>query len=136
MPIKVKRLFALLIDHAICIVMSGFPFSFLLQIKVIDEKYLDSILLLVTPLLYFVLMLFKDSFCKNASFGKKILGLKVVRTNGKKFTIITSFLRNIVIPILFPFEIYYLFAYNRRLGDRLANTEVQNARNTEDGSVS
>lgn len=78
-------------------------------------------------------LLFRDALMHGQSPGKKIVGLRVTDDEGHPCTPLKSFLRNIIllplllIPITLLIE-YFVLRYShreRRLGDRIAKTVVQ-----------
>ena len=69
-----------------------------------------------------VLFLLKDS-CHGASFGKHIMKIKVVDENNQRPAFFSLFLRNITL-IIWPVELYLLFAHGTRLGEKLTNTKM------------
>ena len=70
-----------------------------------------------------MLILFRDNIFGNASIGKKLLKIKVVKVNGEKINLITSLKRNILF-FLWPVEILLIITDNKRLGDMWAKTIV------------
>ena len=67
----------------------------------------------------------KDFLFKNASLGKKICGLCVVKKSGYPPSPKKLIFRNMLSVFLFPFELYRLFvAKDERYGDVLAKTKV------------
>ena len=71
----------------------------------------------------FILFVFKDAF-KNGSMGKKIMKLKIIDLETKENASLGKrILRNIT-WLLSWIEIIVYLASNKRIGDRLAKTDV------------
>ncbi len=114
-----KRYIAQLIDQIIGIV---FP----ILIAVIANQIFFQIASLILFLGY---SLFHDAMPNGQSFGKKILGIKVVNMKtGNACSVKESFIRSITkLPIIAFIDAIMIFsAIRRRLGDRLAGTIVVN----------
>ncbi|HHQ44831.1 MAG TPA: RDD family protein [Candidatus Altiarchaeales archaeon] len=81
-----------------------------------------SLLLSLVALVYFLI---KDSLNNGASYGKKIMGLKVVNASGGACTLKDSVLRNIIM-ILGIIELIVILVDKDgdRLGDKVAKTKV------------
>lgn len=75
------------------------------------------------PFAYFV---FSDAFPNGQSLGKIPLGICVVsKKTGKPCSLLQSFARNFLTPILGTLDAVLIFGKKRqRLGDRIANTVV------------
>lgn len=116
---KVKRLLAAIIDFCvICFLSSAL-------VCITTWGKMD-----VTPFsitLYFgsfvLLLLFKDFVFKNASVGKRVFKMKIIKTDETSFTIIDALKRTIPI-ILLPIELLLIMANNQRIGDIWAKTSV------------
>jgi uncharacterized RDD family membrane protein YckC len=70
--------------------------------------------------------LFADGFEDGQSYGKRWIGMRVVDSQtGKPCTFGQSFLRNLVLTALGPFDWIFIFGENhQRLGDKAAGTIV------------
>ena len=69
-------------------------------------------------------MLIKDCVFKNASIGKRIFMLQVVKTDGTDLTVADLIKRNVPNVIVHPVELFLLVFDDSRLGDRWAGTTV------------
>ncbi len=117
---KLKRIVATVIDfYSICLLASIFT-GIITKGNVAVTPF--SATVYVTA--YFLLLLFKDIVFSNASLGKRICNLKVVKTDGTKLTVVDVIKRNLPGTILLPVEILLLLFNNRRLGDAWAKTAV------------
>ena len=68
----------------------------------------------------------KDLVFRNASIGKKIYGLHVVREFGRGMpTVKSMIMRNIPLDFLFPIELVKFMNGEERLGDEWAHTVVE-----------
>mgnify|MGYP004509544259 CR=1 FL=1 len=116
---KLKRLVAAGIDFYLDCFLST------VCVAILTLGKLDTTPFSVTAylVLFFGILLTKDYFFKNASIGKLILKLKVVKTDKTKLRFIDVLKRNIPI-ILLPLEIFLILAEDRRLGDIWAKTAV------------
>lgn len=93
--------------------------------SVVDNEAIRGAMLLSCLALYVFYILFADGLHQGQSFGKRILGARVVdASTGKPCTYVQSLIRNIfyVFGIL---DWIFIFGEKRqRLGDRVANTIV------------
>ena len=121
MGINVKRMIAAIIDF-FAIAMVAMIFVGVFTALKIDRTVLG----IVYSAFLALLVLFKDFVFKNASFGKKFLQLKIVKTDGTKPRFIDLLLRTLTLAI-FPVEIILVLVRNKRLGDALAKTAVVEA---------
>ncbi len=121
MGINVKRMIAAIIDF-FAIAMAAMIFVGVFTALKIDRTVLD----IVYSAFLALLVLFKDFVFKNASFGKKLLQLKIVKTDGTKPRFIDLLLRTLTL-VIFPVEIILVLVRNKRLGDALAKTAVVEA---------
>ena len=70
-----------------------------------------------------LLLIFKDIF-KNGSIGKRIMKLEIVDSKTKEKALLTKrILRNVTWVLSF-IEVIFLIASDKRIGDRIAGTEV------------
>lgn len=119
MSINAKRLIAGFIDfYIICFIMIISSYTIFFR-----AKYLSFYQSLAFFILTFILVLIKDKVFGNASIGKRILKIKVIKENGEKLTVLTSVKRNLSI-LLLPLEILLIITDNKRLGDMWAKTTV------------
>ena len=88
------------------IIAAGFDFYIILYYVVVLLSYvlvfitsdISFLIFCICFVLTYVLILFRDNIFGNASIGKKLLKIKVVKVNGEKINLITSLK-----------EIYYSF---------------------------
>ncbi len=117
---KIKRILAAFIDfYIICFLSSAFIYIFTSG-KLNITPFSISIYLIS----FFLLLLIKDFLFKNASAGKWIFKLKVVKTDRTKLTFVDVIKRNIPVIFLLPLEAILLTINNRRIGDIWAKTEI------------
>lgn len=121
MQIKIKRIIAALIDHVICTYLAGIIPAVIGSI--IGDDYV-FIMMLFAMLFYSVLFILRDLIFKNASIGKRILGIKILRKEDIKISAWTCILRNLIFLLLYPLEISVFFKNGERLGDRWTGTMV------------
>lgn len=118
------RLGTMFLDHFImCFIIV--PPLILLSLIVKSEPFETNPIETFAFQLMMLLYLNKD-FVNGKSISKRILGLKVVdRKTGKSASDFKCFLRNMTIPV-WPLEVFVsLFSPTRRLGDLIANTELE-----------
>ena len=116
-----ERIIALLID-ALIIMIIGYPiFWIVIPIFNItnDSDYYYGIVNIYFTLLYSC----KDLLFRNASIGKKFLGLKVIKTNDEIPTIIEIYCRNLS-TVIAPLELVTLVIFKKRLGDIIFKTKL------------
>lgn len=119
MSINARRIIAAVIDfYIICFIVTVISYTL-----VFLTMYISFHSFVVCFILTYVLILFRDNIFGNASIGKKLLKIKVVKVNGEKINLITSLKRNILF-FLWPVEILLIITDNRRLGDMWAKTIV------------
>lgn len=87
------------------------------------EQEVASLISLSIAVSYF---LFSDGLPNGQSIGKKALGISVISSKtGKSCTIIQSFFRNMLTPIIGSIDAVFILGKKRqRLGDKLARTIV------------
>lgn len=119
MSINARRIIAAVIDfYIICFIVTVISYTL-----VFLTMYISFHSFVVCFILTYVLILFRDNIFGNASIGKKLLKIKVVKVNGEKINLITSLKRNILF-FLWPVEILLIITDNKRLGDMWAKTIV------------
>lgn len=119
MQIKLKRLLAAFIDF--CIVC--FIATLLVYFVTLGKANISFLSLSTYFLSVCALVIYKDNLFGNASLGKRILKIKVIKENGDKITVLTSVKRNLLI-VLLPLEVLLIITDNKRLGDMWAKTIV------------
>ena len=77
-------------------------------------------------LVYLFYLLFQDGFGRGQSYGKRIVGIRVVdASSGDSCTLLQSFGRNVLLPVFGIIDCILIFGrMRRRLGDIMANTLV------------
>ena len=119
MSVNARRIIAAVIDfHIICFIVTVISYTL-----VFLTMYISFLSFVVCFILAYMLILFRDNIVGNASIGKKLLKIKVVKVNGEKINLITSLKRNILF-FLWPVEILLIITDNKRLGDMWAKTIV------------
>lgn len=83
----------------------------------------SGLFMLGIPFIYFV---FSDALPNGQSLGKRVLGICVVsKTTRKPCSVLQSFARNVLTPILGVIDAILILGKSRqRLGDKMANTIV------------
>ena len=120
MSLKTKRLIAGLVDHyCICFVASG-----LVGILTLGSFRISLFSGIAFFLAFFLLVLLKDCVFQNASLGKRLFKLVVVKKGEGKVKTGDLLKRNVTVIVLLPLEILMLVAGGTRLGDAWAKTEV------------
>ncbi len=119
MSVNARRIIAAGFDfYIICIMV-----VLLSYVLVFITSDISFLIFCICFVLTYVLILFRDNIFGNASIGKKLLKIKVVKVNGEKINLITSLKRNILF-FLWPVEILLIITDNKRLGDMWAKTIV------------
>lgn len=129
--IKLKRLIALYIDLFIAI----FTATIIMEVITLGNfSTITSILLICILCTLYIILIFKifirkDLIFKNASIGKKILGLQILDANNNipdKKVLIN---RNKDLFPLFPLDILYIILYNQTTTDKKYHTKVEQKTN-------
>ena len=121
--INQQRVLAIGIDYIVIRIFSRILAMFLLNNIEILAIGLESAELQFA--FFVVFMCLKDTLFKNASLGKKLLGLVVVKKSGYEPHKKALILRNILLVFIFPLELYRFFVEkDERYGDVVANTKV------------
>ena len=117
---KLKRLLAGFIDFYISCLFGTVIFDI---VTLGENKYtVVSVSIYTISTLAFLLL--KDSVFKNASIGKRIFKLEIVKKDKTKLTIMDVIKRNVPIVILWPIEVILVIVDNRRIGDSWAKTSI------------
>jgi uncharacterized RDD family membrane protein YckC len=131
-----KRIIAYIIDCVLVAVIAGIFFGIGFTLPLVLRNAIVGILGLLIALLGFVLalvyMLLRDGLFGGRSLGKKLMKLRVVRSDGSKCDFVSSALRNITLPVFSIIPPLYLIELllplvdkeGLRLGDRVAKTQV------------
>lgn len=120
-----KRIGAFLIDFIITAMIMNIPFWILVMYPTIKGKQPSDIIArtLISTLLAFSYLILRD-LPKKGSIGKRVLKLKIIDSRTKELASRKQrFLRNITL-LLNWIEIIVFLASGKRLGDRLAKTEI------------
>jgi len=120
-----KRIGAFLIDFIITAMIMNIPFWILVMYPTIKGQQPSDVILrtLISTLIAFLYLILRDLPSKG-SIGKRILKLKIINSETKKLaTIKQRFLRNIT-WLLNWIEIIAYIITKKRIGDRIAKTEV------------
>ena len=117
---KVKRILAALIDfYIICILCTAF-----VGVITLGKFSTTSFSITAYIMVYLVLLLTKDLTFKNASVGKRIFKLEIIKADGTKLVAADIIKRNISAIFLLPLEALVTLVNNRRIGDIWAKTSV------------
>lgn len=103
---KQKRIIASMIDWGIIIILAGILSVILPSYQIYDFEIIKIIINLLVISIY---ISFKDLLFRNASLGKAIVGLRIVKINNKeRASIYSVIMRNVVllIPIIWWLEFY------------------------------
>ena len=131
----VKRFFAFLIDWMIIVFIGSFLITLgpNFDIKYFFYPSIDMISLYGVVLsidIWAFFPLFKDCVFNCASFGKVLLGLKVVDSKTlKKPSVVKLIIRNITFYFPFVDVIVWLVTHGKTLGDIISDTVVLSAKN-------
>ena len=121
-----KRIGAFFIDFIIIAIIYEIPFFILVVLPMIQGNNNANVIIprtLLCVFFAFILFVFKDIF-KNGSLGKKIMKLKIIDSETKENASLGKrILRNITWILSWIEFIVYLTS-NKRIGDRLAKTDV------------
>lgn len=109
------------LDHMVMTGIIMIPSITLFFIKTRFNYNIDNLLF---PVVLFIYM--NKDIVKSRSIGKRLQGYKIVKVGTTQIaSSLQCYLRNIVIPILWPLEVVITyFSPNRRLGDLISGTEV------------
>lgn len=120
-----KRIGAFFVDFIITAIIMNIPFMVLVMYPTIKGQQPSDVILrtLISTLIAFLYLILRD-LPKNASIGKRIFKLKIIDSKTKEdATLKQRFLRNL--PLLLNWiEIITFVCSGKRIGDRLAKTDV------------
>ena len=120
MNVNIKRILASIIDfYIICFISSAG-----IGVLTLGEYSITPFSITIYLILYFSLLLVRDFVFKNASIGKRIFKLEVVKTDGTKLIIADIIKRNIPIIVFLPVELLLLIVNYNRIGDIWAKTSI------------
>ena len=120
-----KRIGAFFVDFIITAIIMDIPFMILVILPLVKGQQPSDVILrtLISTLIAFLYLVLRD-LPKNGSIGKRIFKLKIIDSKTKEAaTLNQRFLRNI--PLLLNWiEIITFVCSGKRIGDRLAKTDV------------
>ena len=126
----IRRSIAFLIDFNLTIIIGGFCFfigpRFNAEYLLYPSIKMFSCYGVILSVLWFLLFpLFKDCIFKNASLGKKILGIQIVNIGDKTQPLTIQLIkRNIMFYFIFIEIIVFFLNSGRTVGDVISNTAV------------
>ena len=117
-----RRITAAIIDLAIILAISSIISDILIKVDILNTIFGRDPFI---ALFYITFSCTKDLVFKNASIGKRMAGLVVVKESGYEPSKKNLVLRNVLQTFLPPMEFYRFFIEKDRLyGDIIANTKV------------
>jgi len=127
-----RRIIAYFIDGFIAglllLLFSAAGFVVEARVDSVFGKLLALFLFLLAVVFYAGFILVKDGFFSGCGIGKKLMRLRVVRSDGSRCDFESSALRNVTFLIppvnLLELVIAVVDAEGRRLGDKIAKTQV------------
>lgn len=120
MKIKLKRLVAGYIDFIICCLL-GTSISKVITLRNNNFTFISVSIYAISTIIFIIL---KDIVFKNASIGKWLFKLEIVKTDETKLRFVDIIKRNVLYIILIPLEVLLLIIHDKRIGDLLAKTLV------------
>lgn len=114
-----KRAAAAFVDYVLILALASYTIALITWGKMTVSVFT----MIVFFTILFLALLFKDRVFKNASLGKRLFKIKVVKKDGSDFTA-TDALKRTITLILVPIEVNRLIGKNERLGDIWAGTDV------------
>lgn len=142
-----KRIISYLIDLVTFMTFFSLPYMTILffnlnlpidtmDISLFEENYaFVSVIFSFTNLIIFLFYLTLSEYFLNATFGKRILNLKVININGKKLSFFQALFRNLtksVFAQLLLFDVFPMFfdKQKRRVSDFIVKTLVVSNKKT------
>ena len=125
MVVRLKRIFAFIIDWNITLIPTAIIFSFVFTfMKNTQINYLFAILCILIVFSTFGIFILRDVIFKGRSLGKRIFGLYIYEKYSLQSPNIKQcFLRNIFL-FIYPVDGIVLLASGETIGDRVTNTVV------------
>ena len=127
-----KRIVAGIFDFFIIALIYEIPFVIFVMLPLITGQISSDIVIkraLYCTLFALLLLIFKDIF-KSGSIGKRIMKLEIVDSKTQEKALLTKrILRNVTWVLSF-IEVIFLIASDKRIGDRIAGTEVVEKKQT------
>lgn len=121
-----KRIVAGIIDFFIIALIYEIPFAIFIMLPLITGQISSDIVITRTIYctLFALLLLILKDVLKNGSIGKKIMKLEIIDSKTQEKALLTKrILRNVTWVLNF-IEVIFLIASDKRIGDRIAETEV------------
>lgn len=120
--LKQKRFLSMLIDfHIIIYVSLVFWDIFCMAVTLIFGISINDLICLAFK--FMLLVMIKDLVFRNASIGKKLLKLEILKDDGTMPHVFELLFRNILF-IIFPAEIMLALCNDKRIGDMIFKTSV------------
>ncbi len=117
---KFKRLLAGLVDFYISCLFG----TVVVEVVTLGSGKFTFALAVIYAASVLASLALKDYVFKNASVGKRIFKLIIVKTDGTKLMTIDVIKRNIPFTFLWPVEVLLFVFNNERIGDSWAKTTV------------
>ena len=122
-----KRIGAFVIDFIIIALIYDIPFFILVMFPILQGNALAGNAIMtrtfISTFIAYILLVFKDIF-KDGSIGKKIMKLKIIDSETNESTSLGKRILRNVTWFLSWIEIIVYFVTYKRIGDRLAKTDV------------
>ena len=122
-----KRIGAFVIDFIIIALIYDIPFFILVMFPILQGNALSGNAIMtrtfISTFIAYILLVFKDIF-KDGSIGKKIMKLKIIDSETKESASLGKRILRNVTWFLSWIEIIVYFVTYKRIGDRLAKTDV------------
>ena len=122
-----KRIGAFVIDFIIIALIYDIPFFILVMFPILQGNALAGNAIMtrtfISTFIAYILLVFKDIF-KDGSIGKKIMKLKIIDSETKEPAPLGKRILRNVTWFLSWIEIIVYFVTYKRIGDRLAKTDV------------
>lgn len=131
MWIKLKRLLATYIDFAFIMIITTLFINIITlgNAKLSSNVIINCVIIFIYLGIVYFLLITKDLLFKNASLGKKILGIEIFNENYEKINdkkIIIN--RNKASMQDFPIYVFQILISNKSAGDKEYNTIVVNGK--------
>lgn len=115
--LKKKRIIAMVIDYYLIVYICYIPLFLFLGF----DRIAYAIYFIMIEAIFLIMI--KDLIFGNASVGKKMIGIQVLKEDGSKPRVLELLFRNIFI-VIWPIEVILVLCNNKRIGDILFKTEV------------
>lgn len=121
--LRAKRVLAGIIDLYISYICITELFI-LLKEPLINKLQDFELFLDIYNISWYMSLVFKDVIFKNASIGKRLVGIKIVDINNEPVKFYILILRNLLLPIVYPFYFVTILLLNRRYSDRVFKIKI------------